>query len=296
MQYNEYCHYLIWYQTRLGLGFSLLPPQSPPLSLPKSSRPPEAHPSLPGAATSQPLPPLLCSPPPAAAAHRRERPQLVAFGPAPNLRSRRLAGAVVRPAPNRRCPPSPDAGAGTTQHPLHRVGSLLLFAGAAPPARLPLADGHGPLGGANHGGAHAGPAAGLDPLVAALMAVDAAASLVTSAAFLPHLGTGAGLRPVVLLTMGFLPAMRRRWPPVQTRRHPGHGRGPPSRTRRWRPSSAQLVAWSPISPVKPAACNLPLRPRGRACRRRCGTQGSSGRSRPQQSPTLPPLILALTTS
>jgi hypothetical protein len=49
---------------------------------------------------------------------------------------------------------------------------------------------------------------------------------------------------------------------------------PPSRTRRRRPSSAHLAAWSPISPVQPAVCNLPLRPRGRACNSRRGLVGT----------------------
>jgi hypothetical protein len=109
---------------RLGLGF-FAPLPLPPAAAgcPNTSRHPRpaAAPGgrdHPGAAPFQPLPPLLCSPPPAAATRRRERPQLTAFGPAPNLRRRPLAGAtlafpsrgagaVVRLAPNRRCPPYP---------------------------------------------------------------------------------------------------------------------------------------------------------------------------------------------
>jgi hypothetical protein len=85
---------------------------------------------------------------------------------------------------------------------------------------------------------------------------------------LPHLG--AGLRPAVLLAMGSLPLFacpaplrrhryrRGRGPCVQPRRHPSRRRGPPSRTRRRRPSSPQAVAWLPHLPcaadgLQPAA-------------------------------------------
>jgi hypothetical protein len=256
-QYNHF-HIPTWYQTRFR--FFSLPPRAA-TGCPNTSRHPRpaAAPGgrdPPGAAPFQPLPPLLCSPPPAAATRRRERPLLAAFGPAPNLRRQPLAGAAL-------AFPSRGASAVVRLAPNRRSGS------PPPHARLPSADGHGPLGGSNHGGAHAGPAAGLDPPAAALMAADAAPPLLRPPAPTPPCSWARPSSPspwapspsssVLLCAAAAILAA---------------GVPPPSRTRRRRPSSTHLAAWSPISPVQPAVCNLPLRQRGHACSSRRGLVGT----------------------
>jgi hypothetical protein len=256
-QYN-YFHIPTWYQ-RVSLGFSLSHLEQPPAAQTPAAThvqpPPREGGILPGR-----LPSSRC---PLSSAPRPQQLPLVGASARCSPRSAPPPTSVV--SLWRRGPgvPLSRRGRGRPPRPQPTVGS------PPPHARLPSADGHGPLGGSNHGGAHAGPAAGLDPPAAALMAADAAPPLLRPPAPTPPCSWARPSSPspwapspsssVLLCAAAAILAA---------------GVPPPSRTRRRRPSSTHLAAWSPISPVQPAVCNLPLRQRGHACSSRRGLVGT----------------------
>jgi hypothetical protein len=163
--------------------------------------------------------------------------------------------------PNRRCPPYP-APASTAPAPPAPCASAV---GRWPPRRLQprrrarrSSSQPRSAGGGSHG-SRCCPSPS--------QATSADASLLTGAAFLPHLG--AGLRPAAVLAMGSLPLFA--GPALRCCRYPGRGRGPPFShppTVAFFRTSGRVV---PISPVQPAVCNLPLR---RACSSRRGLVGT----------------------
>jgi hypothetical protein len=267
----QYNHFIILHGIRLGLGlFFLLSPTSSSHRLPKHQPPPTSSRRSgrdpPGAAPFQRCP--LSSAP---------RPQQLP-----------LIGASARSSPRSAPPPTSVVSlwrARPWRSPLAaraRSSASPPTDGPAPPAPCASAVGRWPWpprrlqprrharGSCSRPRSAGGGSHGSRCRPSPSQAASADASLLTGAAFLPHLG--AGLRPAAVLAMGSLPLFV--GPALRCCRYPGCGRAPPSRTRRRRPSSAHLAAWSPISPVQPAVCNLPLRQRGHACSSRRGLVGT----------------------